>query len=156
MSIADSPRRAIIRKGFEDWVKSTGECPLKSCGAVYLSDSHRDAWVAWESAIDATGALQWEALRKISRDERADVMSSELAAANKAIAGLESSLRWIPVGERLPDENVPVLVVVHPCWAEKGPYHEIGMRWKDHWQVPGDASPVTHWSPLLPLPEPPC
>ena len=71
---------------------------------------------------------------------------------------------WIPVSERLPEPDTDVLVVVHPCWSER-PYQEIG-QWRSrsgldgqgggYWGgIPEDASPVTHWAPLLPVPEPP-
>jgi hypothetical protein len=90
--------------------------------------------------------------------------------AAKQIAGLSEIVphddepRWIPVSERLPEPDTDVLVVVYPCWSER-PYQEIG-QWRSrsgldgqgggYWGgIPEDASPVTHWAPLLPVPEPP-
>lgn len=67
---------------------------------------------------------------------------------------VDKSILWIPVTERLPEDESDVLVVVHPCWSTQ-PYHEIG-QWRKgrYWCVPDDASPVTHWAPLPTIPEP--
>ncbi len=66
--------------------------------------------------------------------------------------------RWIPVGERLPDTDVDVLVMVH--WRD---YPEdmmcYGRRFKTRWYLwngeLGELNKgfdITHW---MPLPEPP-
>jgi hypothetical protein len=156
MSVSDPPRRATIRKAFEDWIKASGEHPLKSCGAVYLDDSHRDKWEAWEAAIDAIGAMEWEALRHISREERDDVMAGEIASANKVIAEMTASRQWISVSERPPKVGARVIATgvveahgfapareVREVWC-----HEEGFFVDLHTTMSG----VTHW---MPLPEPP-
>jgi hypothetical protein len=63
---------------------------------------------------------------------------------------------WIPVGERLPDEDQPVLV-----WMPDLPHAEHGIdigyymksSWGVDWMVSGGRSAFpSHW---MPLPEPP-
>jgi hypothetical protein len=66
--------------------------------------------------------------------------------------------RWIPVSERLPDDGQEALArtsddrrLVLQCHNRMG-----GCRW-GHDALDADAYPlrVTHWAPLMPLPEPP-
>ena len=75
---------------------------------------------------------------------------AELEYANdqqeEYILGLEAANRWIPVGERLPDEGSAVLV-----WDMNAPqvgWLEDGL-WQDERQ---NYLAVTYW---IPLPEPP-
>jgi hypothetical protein len=82
--------------------------------------------------------------------------------ARKEIARLREERRWISVGERLPEIDVPVLVRQQGC-----EYHAIG--WREHrpyyivpetiWTL-GDEldkgyppEKITHWMPLPPGPE---
>lgn len=66
--------------------------------------------------------------------------------------------RWIPVGERLPEERVKVLTYGDD--PVEGPFTLIGQRepasifGPAHWHLPGfsEFGPVTHWKPL---PSPP-
>ncbi len=62
--------------------------------------------------------------------------------------------KWIPVTERLPEFEMPVLISLHlqgDVFARVGWLHESGM-----WSVPTTkkwlSDAVTHW---MPLPEPP-
>ena len=64
--------------------------------------------------------------------------------------------QWVPVGERLPDEDQPVLV-----WMPDLPHAEHGMdigyymksSWGVDWMVSGGRSAFpSHW---MPLPQPP-
>ena len=78
------------------------------------------------------------------------------------IARLREERRWVPVGERLPEIDVPVLVRQQGCQ-----YHAIGWReHRPHYIVPetiwtlGDEldkgyppEKITHWMPLPPGPE---
>jgi len=78
------------------------------------------------------------------------------------IARLREERRWVPVGERLPEIDVPVLVRQQGC-----KYYEIGWReHRPHYIVPetiwtlGDEldkgyppEKITHWMPMPPGPE---
>jgi len=72
----------------------------------------------------------------------------ELHTSQDRIAELEESQRWIPVGERLPEDRLNVLTVsrgglIISCFID-----EYKM-----WYAPcADRLNVTHW---MPLPEPP-
>ena len=62
--------------------------------------------------------------------------------------------QWIPVSERLPEFEMPVLIILRQqgdVFARVGWLHESGM-----WSVPTTkkwlSDAVTHW---MPLPEPP-
>ena len=73
-----------------------------------------------------------------------DVVVDENAKANKRIAELEAERRWIPVGERLPEEKQNVLALDRTGTAY-------------HWEYSKCLSNIfvgyyTHW---MPLPEPP-
>jgi hypothetical protein len=68
------------------------------------------------------------------------------------IARLREERRWIPVGERLPTDNVAVLCWVDGCGAE------MVWRQKGQWFLsfagyPISDSTYTHWQPLPPGPE---
>ena len=73
--------------------------------------------------------------------------------ARKEIDRLREERRWVPVGERLPEDNVGVLAL-GPCnggaemvWREHGKWHLsfVGTYIPD--------STYTHWMPLPPGPE---
>ena len=63
--------------------------------------------------------------------------------------------RWIPVEERLPEENAEVLCC---CKMQKGDvYYTLGVNYRNGWSFDNDPyaehdQTVTHW---MPLPEPP-
>jgi len=68
------------------------------------------------------------------------------------IARLREERRWIPVGERLPEDNVAVLCWVDGCgaemvWREKGQWF-LSFAW-----YPISDSTYAHWQPLPPGPE---
>ena len=80
---------------------------------------------------------------------RAETAESKLIRLTAELAGLKDKMRWIPVGERLPDNNDDVLV-----WRVEG-YHEIGCHSSGLWwggTFMDEAIYITHW---MPLPEPP-
>ena len=77
----------------------------------------------------------------------------ELAAAE--IARLREERRWVPVGERLPEEGVEALWWCNSDDQDRGVY--VGKRdrslivWGSHeWFIDAD---FTHWMPLPPGPE---
>jgi Protein of unknown function (DUF551) len=95
-----------------------------------------------------------EAVRILSRTVRPDdgVVSACLAEAAKRLAELVEERRWIPVGERLPPDNVAVLCWVDGCgaemvWREKGQWFLSFAGWGI-----SDFT-YTHWRPLPPGPE---
>jgi hypothetical protein len=60
---------------------------------------------------------------------------------------------WIPVGERLPEDGVPVLC----CWAETGEIDKGQIEGKGWWidfQGYYGIDDVTHWCPFPAPPEP--
>jgi hypothetical protein len=68
------------------------------------------------------------------------------------IARLREERRWVPVGERLPADNVAVLccgdgVGAEMVWRENGQWH---LSWVG---TPISDSTYTHWQPLPPGPE---
>ena len=95
-----------------------------------------------------------ERLRKWE-DRLGSVTPGELMdEAAAEIARLREERRWIPVGERLPADNVAVLccgdgIGAEMVWREQGKWHlsfvgtQIG------------PSTYTHWQPLPPGPEEP-
>lgn len=82
--------------------------------------------------------------------------ATEQAYKNGYEAGKKDALRWIPVSERLPDENADVLCcrgnhigVLMDVYTYKG-----DGKWEDkygYWNYT-DIEGITHW---MPLPEPP-
>lgn len=85
-----------------------------------------------------------------------------LTASNEVIS--KSKPRWIPVTERLPEEDTDVLVV-RKFLGVKGQvppstYVEIASRYEDDWTAATDEYKIArskHTNPLywMPLPEPP-
>ncbi len=75
----------------------------------------------------------------------------EVPALNARIAELEEAQRWIPVSERLPEENQQILST-----DGKEFYLDYYARWEGKDNPPcfcdGLSWAVTHW---MPLPEPP-
>ena len=69
-------------------------------------------------------------------------------ALQAEIERLREAQRWIPVGERLPEDFDDVLVIVGTKYRHIM-YRQSGCWWKHGW--PQDGADVTHW---MPLPEP--
>ena len=73
---------------------------------------------------------------------------SRVAELEAEIDRLREAQRWIPVGERLPEDFDDVLVIVGTKYRHIM-YRQSGCWWKHGW--PQDGADVTHW---MPLPEP--
>lgn len=76
----------------------------------------------------------------------------EIHELQAEIARLREERRWVPVGERLPPDNVAVL-----CWVD-GCGSEMVWREKGQWFLsfagyPISDSTYTHWQPLPTGPE---
>lgn len=87
----------------------------------------------------------------------------KLQAAERRVAELEASTRWIPVSESLPPSNVHVNIVVD--WEDgDDPASWAGFMADGKWRLPsssfadgdegGIAGVVTHWQYPLPPPTP--
>ena len=75
---------------------------------------------------------------------------AEIAAAE--IARLREERQLVPVGERLPPDNVAVLCWVDGCGAEMV-WREKGQWFLSFAGYPISDSTYTHWMPLPPGPE---
>ena len=82
-----------------------------------------------------------------------DFGDRETNALNKRIAELEAAQRWIPVSERLPKENAPVLVltVLGGMFVDFIHGKSVVTGNPDFYEL--DVEDVTHWMPLPKLPE---
>lgn len=76
--------------------------------------------------------------------------TSRCEATERELAALKEQRRWIPVGERLPDDNAEVLFYGHHNCITLGYYHHEKWYFDTGWEF--DLGTVTHWQPL---PEPP-
>jgi len=92
-----------------------------------------------------------EAVRMLSRTIQTDdgVIGACLAEVATRLAELVEERRWVPVGERLPADNVAVLCCGEGIGAE--------MVWREHgkWHLSFNGtyisdSTYTHWQPLPP------
>ena len=73
----------------------------------------------------------------------------EIAKLQAEVEQLKAELekhRWIPVSERLPENDDCVLYVVSGSWFYKGYYESCG-RWFAEHGCPEDE--VTHWKPII-------
>ena len=69
----------------------------------------------------------------------------------KEIARLREERRWIPVGERLPDEPRRMLAFVPSVYGPQVAFVSNG-KWQDGTEY-SIGGRVTHWQPLPPGPE---
>jgi hypothetical protein len=65
-------------------------------------------------------------------EKEADTFFKETIALNERVGELEAAQRWIPVGERLPERNVLVLVFSIIKFWER-PFQFIGFHNGDDW-----------------------
>ena len=78
----------------------------------------------------------------------------EIESLKAEIARLREERRWVPVGERLPDDLRRVMVMAPGLYGAQVAWLLNG-KWHDGIGYPDDAidSRVTHWMPLPPGPE---
>jgi Protein of unknown function (DUF551) len=101
-----------------------------------------------------TDATLIEAVRILARDIHSEdgCANACLLEAAQRLEELVEERRWVPVGERLPQDNVAVLccgdgVGAEMVWRENGQWH---LSWVG---TPISDSTYTHWQPLPPGPE---
>lgn len=79
-------------------------------------------------------------------DDAADALESQ----QKRIEELEAERRWIPVTERLPEDDIPSTAYL--CWWHGHTHICKYWRTRKCFEFNGRVVNVTHW---MPLPEPP-
>ncbi|MFA7254028.1 MAG: DUF551 domain-containing protein [Patescibacteria group bacterium] len=68
-------------------------------------------------------------------------LAADLISTRAELAKLQEATRWVPVGERFPDSDYPVLAL---CYSKRA---WVEIAWTDNF-----VDDVTHW---MPLPTPP-
>ncbi len=96
------------------------------------------------------------ALRILARDIQSGdgCANACLLEAATRLAELVEERRWVPVGERLPDDLRRVMVMAPGLYGAQVAWLLNG-KWHDGIGCPSDAIDcrVTHWKPLPPGPE---
>lgn len=82
--------------------------------------------------------------------EKGDVVVDALNVAESRIAELEAAQRWIPVSERLPEEDDGYCLICVDFDYITMAYYDKKYGWNG--QFEGWNGTITHW---MPLPEPP-
>ena len=104
---------------------------------------------ATNAAYNRACATEW------GRGVKAAILAEKQTetALVEAIAELEAAQRWIPVSERLPKENAPVLVltVLGGMFVDFIHGKSVVTGNPDFYEL--DIEDVTHWMPLPKLPE---
>jgi len=122
--------------------------------------SYKELWL--DECKDRDEQLQWirnavNGNAKFRNSEPPYSEEEELARKimqmHSRIAELEADRRWIPVSERLPKENAPVLVltVLGGMFVDFIHGKSVVTGNPDFYEL--DIEDVTHWMPLPKLPE---
>jgi len=122
--------------------------------------SYKELWL--DECKDRDEQLQWirnavNGNAKFRNSEPPYSEEEELARKimqmHARIAELEAAQRWIPVSERLPKENAPVLVltVLGGMFVDFIHGKSVVTGNPDFYEL--DIEDVTHWMPLPKLPE---
>ena len=100
--------------------------------------------VRWKELVARIAELEADIVnRKRLSDVDIEVMRNQQAR----IAELEAARRWVPVGERLPEDGNPVLAYGYSLWTA----HYVKGEWYD--DVMDERIYITHWMPLPAVPE---
>jgi hypothetical protein len=128
-----------IRSGGDDAIAA-------ACELADLAKARRgydDTMQAGEDITDVVTVLRGVGFSSVAPEagDSASLLHRVVMAAADEIEHLRSERRWVPVDERLPDQEQRVLVVLNG---------EAKSAW---YYPPGKFQPeITHW---MPLPEPP-
>jgi hypothetical protein len=138
-----------IRNGGDDAIAAA--CEL--AGLAKARRGYEDTMQAKEDITDVVTVLRGVGFSSVSPEagDSASLLHRVVMAAADEIEHLRNERRWIPVGERLPDEYDVVMV----GWAGRrdiGKGYLLNGKWHDPLVCKPDVNPPTHW---MPLPEPP-
>lgn len=107
--------------------------------------------------LEATSGAAFE-IDKVLYRKTLDTLLKRFSALTE-LQARRAAERWIPVSERLPEANDPVLLFCSDGFASTttwGVRDERG-EWLDYLDTsddyPNDRSDVTHWRPLPPAPQ---
>ena len=103
----------------------------------------------YQSEGDPNGLSDCDSLRREN-----DINHDLIRTLREEIRVLREERRWVPVGERLPPDNVAVLCWVDGCGAEMV-WREKGQWFLSFAGYPISDSTYTHWQPLPTGPEVP-
>ena len=103
----------------------------------------------YQSEGDPNGLSDCDSLRREN-----DMNHDLIRKLREEIRVLREERRWVPVGERLPPDNVAVLCWVDGCGAEMV-WREKGQWFLSFAGYPISDSTYTHWQPLPTGPEVP-
>ena len=131
-------------------------CPF--CGSEVQDDERGEKYPkkspmgGWIIHCECCGASLSQ-FRKSGKDEISWNTRPIEDALRARIAELEADRRWIPVSERLPKENAPVLVltVLGGMFVDFIHGKSVVTGNPDFYEL--DIEDVTHWMPLPKLPE---
>ena len=104
-----------------------------------------------ESIEPASTACDWSPSRFWLNLDKYISMRQQVAALTAELAAAREAQRWIPVGERLPEEDDEVI-----CMTTRANRHTRCIRtfYRDgEFYTPWSSDIVTHWMPLPPAPE---
>jgi len=122
----------------------------KYCGMELSEDASHGLRECHLYAVNRIAELEKDLSNK--EIEYTDLWDDALALQSR-IAELEEERRWIPVSERLPKENAPVLVltVLGGMFVDFIHGKSVVTGNPDFYEL--DVEDVTHWMPLPQLPE---
>lgn len=130
-------------------------CPCCGCKTAEVNHGYRDQQqFFYVTCEDCDVSIGWEPLAETAIRQ----WNTRYSAASSSV----SLSRWIPVSERLPNENISVLAIggkltrpkvinfnnekEGPLWSSTHPARGF---WDDGYYMTDD---VTHWQPLPPPP----
>ncbi|HDZ9820640.1 TPA: DUF551 domain-containing protein [Klebsiella pneumoniae] len=165
---------------FEEWLSQQNGVIEVDCGCVTTEAFYHWMRVAYEAGNSPVIPDGWAcndkanaALMMLDRIETADPVDDdridgikrivcELAAAPHDTPALNSvqsvdsvADRWIPVSERMPDENAEQQVLACFKGGDISTLYYFEGRWDDAYGIVPIRQDVTHWMPLPAAPQEP-